>query len=75
VRRSCLETFPATFRAQHGKSLPRYVEQELRRYLSADERANRDTSSAKIAPIWPGTSEQVRAVVRARKAAREAGRA
>jgi hypothetical protein len=33
VVREHLETFLGTFRAQHGKGLPRYVEQELRRYL------------------------------------------
>jgi len=33
VVREHLETFLATFRAEHGKSLPRDVEQELRRYL------------------------------------------
>lgn len=33
VVREHLETFLAVFREQHGKRLPRYVEQELRRYL------------------------------------------
>src|SRR5262249_37269851 len=33
VVREHLETFLATVREEHGKDLPRYVEEELRRYL------------------------------------------